>query len=195
MGWSPVAPAQAPVESPVSDHEHRSVSQLGDPDPDVYVNMNRPSLFPAATAEKAERENHYMNILYNAVQRQGGGGSVETAMSPYMNMNGCRPTSRLEESGAVYAQPAAAVAAVKKRPVRVRSSSASRLSEISSLMRRSRSGGKLDGGGGSKSRAAVLEFKEVGRHCGDERIIGTKNMFGFFKKEMSTRQIVLQICR
>ena len=191
MGWSPVAPAAAAAtvetaESPVSDHEHRSVSQLGDPEAidaievtseegssGVYVKMNKPSLFP--TTSTADKENHYMNILYNAVQRQGGGGSVESAMSPYMNMNGVRPTSRLEESGAIYAQPA-----VRKRAPsqRVRSSSASRLSEISSLMRRSRSGGKLDstsngggggGGGGSKSRAALLEFKELMREVEKKR--------------------------
>ena len=59
---------------------------------------------------------------------------------------------------------------------RLRSSSASRLSEISSLMRRSRSGGKLDGtssisggGGGSKSRAALLEFKELMREVEKKR--------------------------
>ena len=193
MGWSPVAPAGTTavvgggVESPVSDHEHRSVSQLGDPADSVvamtheaasdgsssgaYVKMNKPSLFPTAAA--VDKENHYMNILYNAVQRQGGGGSVESAMSPYMNMNGCRPTSRMEESGAIYAQPTT-VAAVRKRAPRVRSSSASRLSEISSLMRRSRSGGKLEGiggggGGGGKSRAALLEFKELMREVEKKR--------------------------
>ena len=177
MGWSPVAPAGT-ADSPVSDHEHRSVSQLGDPAPDsiieasdvssgVYVKMNKPSLFP--TTSTADKDNHYMNILYNAVQRQGGGGSVESAMSPYMNMNGVRPTSRLEESGAIYAQPTT----VRKRapPTRVRSSSASRLSEISSLMRRSRSGGKLEGSNGSsgKSRAALLEFKELMREVEKKR--------------------------
>ena len=99
MNWPPGA---RKAESPVSDHEHRSVSQLGDPDAiesvmeaseagssGVYVKMNKPSLFPSATSA-VDKENHYMNILYNAVQRQGGGGSVESAMSPYMNMNGCR---------------------------------------------------------------------------------------------------------
>ena len=182
MGWSPVTPAAA-VESPVSDHEHRSVSQLGDPGDSVieasdgssgvYVKMNKPSLFPTTSA--ADKDNHYMNILYNAVQRQGGGGSVESAMSPYMNMNGCR-TSRMEEVGAIYAQPTTTVR--KRVPPRVRSSSASRLSEISSLMRRSRSGGKLDGSnggggggrvGGSKSRAALLEFKELMREVEKKR--------------------------
>ena len=84
------------------------------------------------------------------------------------------PTSRLEESGAIYAQPTTTVR--KRAPQqRLRSSSASRLSEISSLMRRSRSGGKLDGtssisgGGGSKSRAALLEFKELMREVEKKR--------------------------
>jgi hypothetical protein len=162
-GWSPVAPVVS-AESPVSDHEHRSVSQLGDPIMDssaiseeglsgVYVKMNKPSLFPAGSTDK---ESHYMNILYNAVQRQGGAGSVESAMSPYMAMTANRTTAGAD-SNVIYAQPSP-----NKR--RVRSNSASRLSEISSLMRRSKSSstGKVhEGSGSSRSRAAVIEFKEL----------------------------------
>jgi len=81
-----------PVEAVI---EHRSVSQIGEP-PDssaasetsgnsnssdnntAYVKMN-----PGGVRSS---EATYMNVIYNAVQRQGGGGSVEDAISPYLEM-------------------------------------------------------------------------------------------------------------
>ena len=37
-------------------------------------------------AQSLKKESDYISILYNAVQRQGGAGSVESAMSPYLKM-------------------------------------------------------------------------------------------------------------
>ena len=47
----------------------------------VYVKMH-----PVFSADSPDSP--YMNLLYSAVQRQGGTGSVETAMSPYLAMTG-----------------------------------------------------------------------------------------------------------
>ena len=47
----------------------------------LYVKM-RPQKAPVFSGEGSE----YMSLLYNAVQRQGGAGSVESAMSPYLAM-------------------------------------------------------------------------------------------------------------
>ena len=79
-----------------SPTEHRSVSQHGDQDSgseghntsiaarsDVYVRMNSVGPVFGQTVEGSP----YMNLLYDAVQRQGGTGSVETAMSPYLEMS------------------------------------------------------------------------------------------------------------
>lgn len=108
--------------SPSPSDEHRSVSQIGEP-PDssasdssgptnkssVYVKMNK-VVFPEDT-----RESHYMNVLYNAVQRQGGGGSVEDAISPYINMTGVSPkaannlrtlpNANVDSISTIYASP------------------------------------------------------------------------------------------
>ena len=80
-----------------SPSEHRSVSQVGDHGgesgsdghntsmaarSDVYVRMNPVAQVFGQSVEGSP----YMNLLYDAVQRQGGTGSVETAMSPYLDM-------------------------------------------------------------------------------------------------------------
>ena len=62
-----------------SDQNLRSVSQMSESETgsskNVYVKMC-----------KREPESDYISVLYNAVQRQGGRGSVETAISPYLRM-------------------------------------------------------------------------------------------------------------
>jgi len=112
------------VSSP-SPTEHRSVSQIGDPDnasmcsvgnhsantsmtshSGVYVKMHpmtpeRPVFAP----ENPDSE--YMNLLYSAVQRQGGTGSVENAMSPYLEMTNNVKNLRnaaIDSVSAIYAQ-------------------------------------------------------------------------------------------
>ena len=55
----------------------------------LYVKMSRhqhqqPPVFSDEGAE-------YMNLLYSAVAAQGGGGSVEAAMSPYLAMTAPAP--------------------------------------------------------------------------------------------------------
>ena len=52
----------------------------------VYVKMHR--LFASPADEEENPDSPYMNLLYAAIQRQGGTGSVETAMSPYLSMTG-----------------------------------------------------------------------------------------------------------
>jgi IQ motif/SEC7 domain-containing protein len=52
----------------------------------VYVKMHR--LFSNPAEEEENPDSPYMNLLYAAIQRQGGTGSVETAMSPYLSMTG-----------------------------------------------------------------------------------------------------------
>ncbi|XP_059082077.1 uncharacterized protein LOC131879711 [Tigriopus californicus] len=113
-------------ESPSPSEEHRSVSQIGEPPESpaasdcsgpnslntsangssaIYLKMN--SRFPSV-----DKDTHYMNILYNAVQKQGGGGSVESAMSPYIamtsnNKNNVKllPNANVEVVSAIYANP------------------------------------------------------------------------------------------
>ena len=53
----------------------------------LYVKM-RPQKAPVFSGEGSE----YMSLLYNAVQRQGGAGSVESAMSPYLAMTSPQTT-------------------------------------------------------------------------------------------------------
>ena len=56
----------------------------------LYVKMrhpSRPQQPPVFSGEGAE----YMNLLYSAVAAQGGGGSVEAAMSPYLAMTAPAP--------------------------------------------------------------------------------------------------------
>ena len=165
MAWSPVAPPAASstrIASPDVTSASDDVSSAGD-----YVRMSKPSLFPNSASDK---ECHYMNVLYNAVQRQGGAGSVESAMSPYMAMNGARLRTREEdEASAIYALPAV-VARRSQSSNRVRSNSASRLSEISNLMRRSKSSSNgLKQSESKSSRKAIVEFKELMREVEKKR--------------------------
>lgn len=120
--------------SPSPSDEHRSVSQIGEP-PDStaenssnnttlsserYIKMaprTHGGMFSSANSNGSDRESHYMNILYEALQRQGGSGSVEGAISPYIAMtaaaamqrksNNVRhlPNANLDTISAVYAQP------------------------------------------------------------------------------------------
>lgn len=58
------------------------MSQQGEPEaPDLGLGLDAPP-----PCDPKDPPSHYMNILYNAVQRQGGRGSVETALSPYLAM-------------------------------------------------------------------------------------------------------------
>ena len=63
----------------------------------LYVKM-RPQKPPTFSGEGAE----YMSLLYSAVQSQGGGGSVETAMSPYLAMTASPSTAPASTSGKDY---------------------------------------------------------------------------------------------
>ena len=105
------------LSSQPSPTEHRSVSQVGDDSgseghntsigtrSDVYVKMN-----PVRTFSESVEGSPYMNLLYDAVQRQGGSGSVETAMSPYLEMTAARTNVRnvknaaIDSVSAIYAQ-------------------------------------------------------------------------------------------
>merc|ERR1719412_1372192 len=87
--------------------EHRSVSQIGEPPESLaseassgaYVKMNR----------RGSSEATYMNVIYSAVQRQGGGGSVEDAISPYLDMK--QPNvknlanANVDAISSIYARP------------------------------------------------------------------------------------------
>lgn len=68
---------------------------------------NHHNLPPSNSAATISSENHYMNLMYNALQRQGGNGSVESAMSPYIAMNNVRllPNANVESISAIYATP------------------------------------------------------------------------------------------
>jgi hypothetical protein len=61
----------------------------------VYVKMHR--LF-SSPADEENPDSPYMNLLYAAIQRQGGTGSVETAMSPYLSMTGFETSTALASS-------------------------------------------------------------------------------------------------
>ena len=57
----------------------------------IYAKINRTSNnnlnnLSDGVAQSLKKESDYISILYNAVQRQGGNGSVESAMSPYLKM-------------------------------------------------------------------------------------------------------------
>lgn len=99
-----------------SPSEHRSVSQVGDQDSgseghntsisrsDVYVKMAPVGPVFGQHVEGSP----YMNLLYDAVQRQGGSGSVETAMSPYLEMSAANVRNlriaAIDSMSAIYAQ-------------------------------------------------------------------------------------------
>jgi len=110
-----------------SPTEHRSVSQIGEPDiasmcsggnhsantsmtshSGVYVKMH--PMTPVFAPDNPDSE--YMNLLYSAVQRQGGSGSVENAMSPYLEMTANNLTNNvknlrnaaIDSVSAIYAQ-------------------------------------------------------------------------------------------
>merc|ERR1719507_207979 len=103
-----------------SPAEHRSVSQVGDQDSgseghntsmaarsDVYVRMNHVTPVFSQHVEGSP----YMNLLYDAVQRQGGTGTVETAMSPYLEMTAANSlnvrnlrNATVDSVSAIYAQ-------------------------------------------------------------------------------------------
>eukprot|EP00092_Neocalanus_flemingeri_P013794 GFUD01014880.1.p1 GENE.GFUD01014880.1~~GFUD01014880.1.p1 ORF type:complete len:961 (+),score=185.10 GFUD01014880.1:150-3032(+) len=110
-----------------SPTDHRSVSQVGEPDnasmfsggnhsantsmtshSGVYVKMHPMS--PVFAPDNPDSE--YMNLLYSAVQRQGGTGSVENAMSPYLEMTANNLTNNvknlrnaaIDSVSAIYAQ-------------------------------------------------------------------------------------------
>ena len=60
----------------------------------IYAKLNRVSKnnlnnLSDGMAQSLKKESDYISILYNAVQRQGGNGSVESAMSPYLKMMKC----------------------------------------------------------------------------------------------------------
>lgn len=80
----------SPSAASSEDHEHRSVSQIGEPSDsaseasEAYVKMSR----------GCSSEATYMNVIYNAVQRQGGRGSVEDAISPYIDMTTSTPNNK-----------------------------------------------------------------------------------------------------
>ena len=66
----------------------------------VYVKMH-----PVFSADSPDSP--YMKLLYSAVQRQGGTGSVETAMPPYLAMTGNVKNMRnasVDSVSAIYAQ-------------------------------------------------------------------------------------------
>ena len=68
----------------------------------LYVKMrhpSRPQQPPVFSGEGAE----YMNLLYSAVAAQGGGGSVEAAMSPYLAMTAPAPAPAPQHYTAVSA--------------------------------------------------------------------------------------------
>lgn len=111
--WPHYSLGSAAQSSPT---EHRSVSQAGDHEThntsiarsDVYVKMNPVSPVFSHHVEGSP----YMNLLYDAVQRQGGSGSVETAMSPYLEMSAAMSRTNvrnlkhtsIDTVSAIYAQ-------------------------------------------------------------------------------------------
>merc|ERR1712130_20915 len=111
--------------SALSPTEHRSVSQIGDPDNASMCSMGNHSANTSMTSHSGvyvkmhpmtpERpvfapenpDSEYMNLLYSAVQRQGGTGSVENAMSPYLEMTNNVKNLRnaaIDSVSAIYAQ-------------------------------------------------------------------------------------------
>ena len=75
----------------------------------------------------------YMNVIYNAVQRQGGGGSVEDAISPYLQMNSTPkavknikmlPNANVDSISSIYARPNSSdISSVGNSPQSITSSS------------------------------------------------------------------------
>ena len=108
-----------------SPTEHRSVSQTGDPDNASMCSMGNHSANTSMTSHSGvyvkmhpmtpdrpvfapeNPDSEYMNLLYSAVQRQGGTGSVEHAMSPYLEMTNNVKNLRnaaIDSVSAIYAQ-------------------------------------------------------------------------------------------
>ena len=57
----------------------------------LYVKMRHPSRPQHQPPVFSGKGAEYMNLLYSAVAAQGGGGSVEAAMSPYLAMTAPAP--------------------------------------------------------------------------------------------------------
>ena len=120
--------------SPASDPEHRSVSQIGEaPESEAstsdYVKMNG----------QVSGETTYMNVIYSAVQRQGGHGSVENAISPYLEMTpNVRklPNANVDAISAIYARPQSFTSSTSSSKSKKSSSSSSsrKVSEFKKLM-------------------------------------------------------------
>ncbi len=100
FAWPNYTVSHSQSPSPCGTDELRSVSQIGEP-PDsaseanssthsseAYVKMNR--VFNNSTSSEAT----YMNVIYNAVQRQGGQGTVEEAMTPYIDLSTSRGSQK-----------------------------------------------------------------------------------------------------
>ena len=127
---------------------HTSVSGVARSN-NTYAQINRVSnnninTLSDGMAQSLKKESDYISILYNAVQRQGGNGSVESAMSPYLKMMKSNRTRKpsvqrnvissnnlSQKEREIYDVPEAVP---KRQSVRHRSSSA-----IRSSVRRSRS--------------------------------------------------------
>ena len=169
--------------SPSPSEEHRSVSQIGEP-PDSsaessnnttlnserYIKMapRHPSEGMFSQSNGSDRESHYMNILYEALQRQGGSGSVEGAISPYIAMTAAAAMQRktnnlrhlrnanLDTISAVYAQPDDGHS---KRSVSRSSKSRTRSSSASSSTSSS-----------SANAKALAQFRELMREVERKRL-------------------------
>ena len=141
-----------------SPAEHRSVSQVGEDDnghntsmatarSDVYVKMNHVNPVFSQHVEGSP----YMNLLYDAVQRQGGTGTVETAMSPYLEMTAANSlnvrnlrNATVDSVSAIYAQ--------------IESSAVSEASEVSRPPGPPQRGRPSSVGGRTK---ALAEFRQL----------------------------------
>ena len=98
----------------------------------VYVKMQpASSLFTVEAGPDCD----YMNLLYSAVQGQGGSGSVETAMSPYLAMaaSPARPGTVTPAESAIYAQIDSTVGSCE-RLSRVGGAGAGRRAQFKQLM-------------------------------------------------------------
>jgi len=113
-----------------SPTDHRSVSQVGERDNESMCSMGNHSANTSMTSHSGvyvkmhpmtpekpvfapdDPNSEYMNLVYYAVQRQGGTGSVENAMSPYLEMTANNLTNNvknlrnaaIDSVSAIYAQ-------------------------------------------------------------------------------------------
>ncbi len=166
-------PQNAPLlgrNSPCPSEEHRSVSQTGNlPDSESNASSlsNMYARMQAKRAEGHRGDSHYMNVLYQTAQQRSSGTPTGSQVSAPRNIEVLADRSRssmnVKHVPEIQADDGSTIYSVPN--LRQRSSSTSRLQEVTNRARR-----KLrSGSSGNKKSRAMAEFRELMREVERKR--------------------------